>query len=180
VANEATQPGRDIPNFSTPVVKNPALFHALTRLHTVVESPTDRLEKETFLYATFSHLVTHYGDRTPPSPTRYQESQAVKMALDYLADNRTQNISLDELSSLTGFSPYHFLRVFRNTVGLPPHAYQTQLRIDLAKKMLTQGKEIIDVAHHTGFTDQSHFSHKFKQMVGATPRQYKLAQYARS
>jgi AraC-like DNA-binding protein/quercetin dioxygenase-like cupin family protein len=178
VANEVTQPGRDIPNFSTPVVQNPAFFHTLTRLHTVIESPADRLEKETFLYATFSHLVTHYSDRTPPPSTRFKKSQAVKLALDYLTDNRTQNVSLDKLSSLTGLSAYHFLRVFRNTVGLPPHAYQTQLRINLAKQMLAQGKEIIDVAHDTGFTDQSHFSNKFKQMVGATPRQYKLAQHS--
>jgi AraC-like DNA-binding protein len=100
------------------------------------------------------------------------------VALDYLADNLAENISLSELSSLTGFSAYHFLRIFRDTVGLPPHAYQTQLRINRAKKLLAGGKDIVQVAYDTGFTDQSHFSHKFKQMVGATPRQYKLAQYA--
>ena len=178
VANDVTQPRRDIPNFSTPVIQNPTFFHTLTRLHTVIESPTGKLEKETFLYTTFSQFVTHYGDRTPQPSSRYREPQTVKLALDYLVDNLTQNISLDDLSALTGLSAYHFLRVFRNTVGLPPHAYQTQLRINRAKRMLAQGKEIVDVAYGTGFTDQSHFSNKFKRIVGATPRQYKLAQHA--
>jgi AraC-like DNA-binding protein len=177
LAEESTKSSWDIPNFSTPVVKNPPLFHSLAQLHTTIESQADKLEKESIIYTTFTQLITNFSDRTPRPVKRYQESQSVKLALDYLTDNLTKNISLDELSSLTGFSAYHFLRVFRNTVGLPPHAYQTQLRINQAKKLLADGEDIVQVAYETGFTDQSHFSNKFKRMVGATPRQYKLAQY---
>ena len=178
LAEESTKFEWDIPNFSTPVVQHPALFHLLAQLHNTVESPASRLEKESFIYSTFTRLITDYSDRTPRPLMGYQESRSVKLALGYLTDNLAKNISLDELSSLTGLSSYHFLRVFRDTMGLPPHAYQTQLRINRAKKLLADGKDIVQVAYDTGFTDQSHFSNKFKQLVGATPRQYKLAQYA--
>lgn len=177
LAEKSTKFNGDIPNFSIPVVQHPGLFRSLAQLHTVIESSAGKLEKESFIYATFTQLITDYSDRTPRPSVRYQESQAVKLALAYLTDNLAENISLDVLSSLTGFSAYHFLRVFRNTVGLPPHAYQTQLRINRAKKLLAGGEDIVQVAYDTGFTDQSHFSNKFKRLVGATPRQYKLAQY---
>jgi len=177
IAEESTKSGWDIPNFSTPVVQQPTLFHSLIQLHSVIESPAGKLEKESYLNATFTQLINEHSDRTPQTSIP-RESRSIKTALDYLTDNLTKNVSLNELSSLAGFSAYHFLRVFRDTVGLPPHAYQTQLRINLAKRLLAGGKEIIDVAHDTGFTDQSHFSNKFRRLVGATPRQYKLAQHA--
>ena len=178
IANEVTPRRSDIPSFSAPVIQNPIFFYALAHLHSLLESPTSKLEKESSVYTIFTQLIAHYSDRTPKSRTRNKEPHAVKIALEYLGDNVAQNISLEELSTLTGLSAYHFLRVFRNTVGLPPHAYQTQLRINLAKRLLVEGEEIIQVAYDTGFTDQSHFSNKFKRVVGATPRQYKLAQQA--
>lgn len=176
LAEENTTSKRDIPNFSIPLIQHPALFHALAQLHTVIESGAGKLEKESFIWATFSQLITDYSDRKAQLSARYREPHAVKIALDYLTDNLAANISLHELSSLSGFSAYHFLRIFRDTVGLPPHAYQTQLRINRAKKLLAEGEDIVQVAYDTGFTDQSHFSNKFKRLVGATPRQYKLAQ----
>lgn len=178
LAEESTKSKRDIPNFSIPLIQHPALFRSLAQLHNTIESSAGKLEKESSIYATFTQLIIGYSDRKSQRSRRYKKSQAIKLALDYLTDNLADNISLNELSSLTGFSAYHFLRVFRDTVGLPPHAYQTQLRINRAKKLLADGKDIVQVAYDTGFTDQSHFSHKFKQLVGATPRQYKLAQYA--
>lgn len=176
LVEENTKSRGNIPNFSTPLIRQPALFRSLLQLHTVIESPVNKLEKESFIYATFTQLITNYSDRKVQPSVRHQKSQMIKPALDYLTDNLTQNITLDELSTLTGFSTYHFLRVFRDTVGLPPHAYQTQLRINRAKKLLAGGKDIVQVAYDTGFSDQSHFSNKFKRLVGATPRQYKLAQ----
>ena len=178
IADEATSRRGDIPSFSDPVIQNPTFFHALAHLHSLLESPTNKLEKESSVYTIFTQLIAHYGNRTPTSRARDKEPHAVKIALEYLSDNVAQNISLEELSALTNLSAYHFLRVFRNTVGLPPHAYQTQLRINLAKRLLAQGEDIVQVAYDTGFTDQSHFSNKFKRVVGATPRQYKLAQHS--
>lgn len=176
LAEQTTKLKGDIPDFSTPVVRHPPLFRSLVQLHAVIESPTDKLEKESFIYTIFTQLITDYGDQKSQQPIQNQESQAVKVALDYLADHLSKNISLNELSALSGFSTYHFLRMFRNSVGLPPHAYQTQLRINRAKKLLANGEDIVQVAYDTGFTDQSHFSNKFKRLVGATPRQYKFAQ----
>jgi AraC-like DNA-binding protein len=63
--------------------------------------------------------------------------------------------------------------VFRQAVGLPPHAYQLQLRLSHARNLLAQGFPISYVAHETGFFDQTHFTKQFKRHVGVTPGTYR-------
>jgi AraC-like DNA-binding protein len=55
---------------------------------------------------------------------------------------------------------------------MPPHAYQTQVRILQAKRLFRKGWSIEQVAIETGFVSQSHFGSHFKQLIGLTPRQY--------
>jgi transcriptional regulator GlxA family with amidase domain len=55
---------------------------------------------------------------------------------------------------------------------MPPHAYQIQVRLLRAKKLLRSGRHPADVAYATGFADQSHFSRHFKRLMGLTPARY--------
>ena len=81
-------------------------------------------------------------------------------------------MALQELSVRVGISPSHLNRRFGAEVGLPPHRYQLQLRIDAAKARLAAGVPIVQVAADLGFSDQSHFTRLFTRIVGATPAQY--------
>lgn len=83
-------------------------------------------------------------------------------------------LSLEELANLSPFSASRFPRMFRNIVGLTPHAYLTQFRIELATSLLRSGTPLIDVANTLGFTDQSHFTKKFKCILGITSGQYTI------
>jgi len=83
-----------------------------------------------------------------------------------------QPLALQELSVRVGISPSHLNRRFGAEVGLPPHRYQLQLRIDAAKTRLAAGEPIVQVAADLGFSDQSHFTRLFTRIVGATPAQY--------
>lgn len=71
-------------------------------------------------------------------------------------------------------SSYHLCRTFKQIVGLPPHRYQTQLRINRAKKLLLEGKFISYTATEVGFFDQSHFHRYFKRIIGVSPKKYKV------
>jgi len=55
---------------------------------------------------------------------------------------------------------------------MPPHAFQTQVRIARAKNLLREGHSISHVATMTGFVDQSHLTRHFKRLVKLTPGQY--------
>ena len=79
-----------------------------------------------------------------------------------------------ELAHACGVSPTHLPRVFRQSHGLTPLAYQNQLRVELAKRLLAEGVPIARVSAEAGFADQSHLNRVFRRYAGATPRQYKL------
>jgi AraC-like DNA-binding protein len=63
-------------------------------------------------------------------------------------------------------------RVFTKEIGMPPHAFQTQVRISEAKKLIRAGWPLSTVAAMTGFADQSHFIRHFKRLLKITPGEY--------
>ena len=88
VADEATTQRRDLPNFSLPIIQNDTFFHALTNLHSLVESPTGNLEKESYIYTTFSQLITHYSDRDHPAPSAGEPFMIPSLLLPRLSKGR--------------------------------------------------------------------------------------------
>ncbi|HEU6437453.1 MAG TPA: AraC family transcriptional regulator [Nitratidesulfovibrio sp.] len=109
----------------------------------------------------------------PPEPTAPLDTTAIVEAVrSHLRDHLADPVRLDDLARLAGRSRCHLLRMFQQATGLPPHAYQTQLRVEAAKDLLAAGHAISHVAAETGFSDQSHFSRVFRDLTGATPRQY--------
>jgi AraC family transcriptional regulator len=94
----------------------------------------------------------------------------LQRALEYILDNLGQNLSLTELAGVAHLSPYHFSRLFKQTIGMAPHQYVLQQRLDRAKRLLVESQmPIAHVASHLGFSDQSHFSYHFKRVFGVTP-----------
>jgi AraC-like DNA-binding protein len=169
--------GRDrgVPAFATPVIHDPALAAQLLQLHRALEGrATTRLERESRLLWTLAQLITRHAD-APHSPHEVgREPAVVRQARDYLAAHRTEPVSLDDLADQVQLSPFHLLRVFRAAVGMPPHAYQIQLRVARAKELLRAGMPIAAVAVEVGFVDQSHLTRHFKRLVGVPPGRYRV------
>jgi AraC-like DNA-binding protein len=94
------------------------------------------------------------------------------LALAHLADNFAGNCSLAELAALSGVDRFHLLRAFRRRLGLPPHLYQTQLRLRHARRLMLAGETAAMAAAAAGFSDQSHLIRKFKSAYGITPAEY--------
>ncbi|CAN5391355.1 hypothetical protein BH20ACI1_BH20ACI1_09690 [soil metagenome] len=108
-----------------------------------------------------------------PSGFEYKKHPAcVKLAREYLDANFVRSVSLGELSLVAGVGKYYLCREFRRMVGIPPHQYQIQMRINSARKLLLQDKTTAGIAQELGFYDQSHFGKNFKRLVGITPQSY--------
>jgi AraC-like DNA-binding protein len=166
--------GRDLEiswTFDSPV-NDPALFRALLNLHRKLEQKISRLEQESIFVSTMVFLFERQNHGYPLLPPAGREAGYVKLAQDYLKSHYAENVSLDQLTSVTNLSPYYLLRVFHEQAGCPPHEYQTQLRVAHAKKLIRDGNSLLEAALETGFFDQSHFSRNFKRIVGVTPGQY--------
>lgn len=163
----------DLPLFSTPVIERSDLFQQLFCLHTKLVQSDSPLEQESEFIAVMARLITRHASAnlaSLPSERRY-----IKIAREYLEAFYMEDLSLRQLATICGVSPFHLLRTFRDEIGLPPFEYQNQLRIAEAKKLLRVGWSIADAAVEIGFVDQSHLTRQFKRIVGVTPGRYSSA-----
>ena len=159
-----------LPYFSDVVVYHPDWGKQLSRLHSQLNSNLDHLCQETALVETFAKLAHHFGRTAPIKNGR--EPEAIQQIKAYLHAHYQNNISIDELAELTHLNRAYMIRSFRKSVGMPPYTYLLQIRIEEAKKQLSAGHSIADVAQMVGFVDQSHFTRRFKNIVGTTPYQF--------
>jgi AraC-like DNA-binding protein len=103
------------------------------------------------------------------------EHAAVRRAVALLRERWNERVSLAELSAGAGLSPFELARRFREQTGLPPHAFQLDLRIARARALLAAGHPPAAVAAVCGFADQPHLTRAFKRAVGVTPARYARA-----
>jgi AraC-like DNA-binding protein len=97
-----------------------------------------------------------------------------RRAINRLQDSIDENISLSELASEVGLSPYHFARAFKKSVGMAPHQYQIHLRMELAQSLLVSSPLMIGgIAQKVGYNDLSYFTRLFHRRFGMTPRDYR-------
>ncbi len=165
-----------IPFFPEPVIDDATLAHEIAQLHRALERSDDRLERESRLLLAFGRLVQRHAEACPiilPTPTH--DDQAIQRVRSLLHDRYNERVTLAELAEGAGFSPFHLLRLFHARVGLPPHAYLTQVRVHRAKELLAHGLAVAKVAALVGFTDQSHLTRHFKRIVGVPPGVYRAA-----
>lgn len=93
----------------------------------------------------------------------------VFLAVDYLHDLGGKNISLQELASAVAMSPYYFNRCFKLLVGMSPKQYLLHLRLETAKQLIREGREVAEVAILTDFTDGAALSNAFKKKFHYRP-----------
>ncbi len=135
------------------------------------DTPQEVRERETLSFLKGLVEITTY--KPDEIKTQGKERLTIKAVKDYLRENYGENVSVSELASMVGLSANYLIRTFRKVVGLPPHAYQMQVRIQEAKKALLSCKPIAQVALEAGFFDQSHLNRCFKRILGVTPKQYR-------
>jgi AraC family transcriptional regulator len=89
----------------------------------------------------------------------------------FIDENLDTSLTLDRLAEEAELSKYHFSRVFRQEVGLPPWSFVRRARVDRARGLLELGTSPAAAAVEAGFCDQSHLTRAMKDIVGKTPKQ---------
>lgn len=172
-AAEVAGTHQDIPLFDEPVIYDPAVFERLRLAHLALEQSASAVERETRLLAALTLLIQRHAAPPPVLHPANSDHAALHRAQAYLQEHFAENLSLETLARAANLSPFHLCRLFRDQIGLPPHAYLNQVRVNRAKSLLKPGLPIADVALATGFVDQSHLSRAFKRIVGVAPGQYR-------
>lgn len=120
------------------------------------------------------HLLRNYCT-TKPKLSSYVDGLSrsnLQQVKEYVNPNLDRDVKLIDLAAVTQMSSYHFLRLFKQSVGITPHQYILQCRIEKARYLLQHSKlSIAEIAIRVGFCDQSHLTRYFKRAVGVTPKQ---------
>ncbi len=165
-----------LPWFLPGCIPNSPLAPSLASLHScLADSAIDILQKESALLHWLTDFIEQYNSQKVSSCKIGQEPQAISRILDYLQNNFSAPVSLQTLAKIVHLSPYYLLHTFEKNVGLPPHLYQQQLRIEKSKELLAMNQPPSQVAITIGFVDQSHFTRQFKKITGLTPAGYQKA-----
>lgn len=169
---EGLSSGLFVPYFPEPVVYDPELAQQLRLVFNTLAQSNNALLRETLVYGTLVKLVARHSKTRLEWEPKTRSQRQLLLVKELLDDLPQADVSLEDLSKLAGLSPYYLARSFQRQFGLPPHAYQIQARLRMAKQLLRQGMKISQVAQETGFHDQSHFHRHFKRTLGVTPKQF--------
>ncbi len=103
--------------------------------------------------------------------TAYPEINEV---IKYIQDHIDEPLSLDRLARYAAYSPYHFTRIFKERVGVPPHYYISSVRLQKAKNLLlTTELSVRDIGLEAGQQSLGTFTTRFTERVGVSPAQFR-------
>ena len=131
--------------------------------HCTTLEQTFRLLEDT-LCETLMNVLDHLKNR---------EIKPVIYAKHFIEENKGINIKLEELAKNTGFSYTYFSSLFKKETGKTLTEYIQMVRIDTAKKLLTEKeRSISEVAELAGYNDIKFFTRQFKKTLGVSPNEY--------
>lgn len=172
IISDAAGGQQNLPFFPNPMIFDREIIADYLTLHCSGEQAATVLARESALIAMLTKLITHYAVEKPRLTASRKEHTAVQKVREYIIEYHDRNISLEELTGLANLSAFHLTRVFTKGIGMPPHAFQTQVRIAKAKKLIRKGVPLSSVAARTGFADQSHLIRHFRRLLKITPGEY--------
>lgn len=173
---------RDVGLSGTPAFRQARLDDArsldgLRHLHRLLETSESLLERQSAVVQVFGTLLRQHALVLPAGQPGGHEPRAVRVVREYLDGHYGENVSLDELASLSSLNRAYLMRVFRRAVGVPPYRYLIFRRVEEAKRLLRSGTPPAQAALMVGFSDQSHLNLHFTRLLNVTPGRYARSHY---
>lgn len=100
--------------------------------------------------------------------------QAVKHCVEYMQDHLAEDVTLEKLGEISGYSSLHVRRLFLRDTMCSPHEYLSRMRMAKARRMLADSDVVVSrIAVECGFSSESYFQMLFKKVNGCTPGEYR-------
>ncbi len=112
----------------------------------------------------FYEGVTHYTPLTA-------HTLAVERVIQTMHTHLQELLTLEDLASIAYLSPFHFNRIFRGLIGIPPCEFLSALRFQAARRLLlTTSLSVTDICFEVGYSSIGSFTSRFTRLVGLSPR----------
>ncbi len=163
----------DLPGFSRNILADSDLIRwFLTLHHALDDGHADRLRRRELLVGALGQLARRYGDGGGRVPIAPRDRALLNSVIEVMRDRHPGHVTLADLAAVAGLTQFQLIGLFRNGVGMTPHAYLTQIRLESARAALLRAMPIAEAATRAGFYDQAALTKIFKRCYGITPLQF--------
>jgi AraC family transcriptional regulator len=167
----------DLPGAPRLLFEDETLWHTALKLKTFVDSSAGDPIYFRSLGTLLIHEVARFTCGMPSIQPQLQGGLAPwqqRLATAYIQEHLNEQIPIGTLAQLVRLSPYHFCRVFKQSLGMPPHRYQTNRRVEHAKILLAnRAGSITEIGLAVGFSRPNAFATAFRKATGITPTDYR-------
>ncbi|MEV0396405.1 helix-turn-helix transcriptional regulator [Polymorphospora rubra] len=150
---------------AAPTLHDARAVVAARHVHAALRSPADTMAVEHGIHE-LRELARAHLDRLPSTAHDVPLARRLRELLD---GRLTESLTIAEAARTLGAHPNHLMRAFSRAYGIPPHRYVTGRRVDLARRLLLNGRTPAAAAVEAGFHDQSHLTRHFRKVLGTTP-----------
>lgn len=106
-------------------------------------------------------------------PTNNSTYDQIVKAIKYIDENFKDHPSIDEVAKNIGMSKYHFIRVFKDYVGVTPKQFLHSVTLNYAKEHIKESKSILESSLDIGLSSTSRLHELFVNLIGVTPKEWK-------
>lgn len=125
------------------------------------------------LYAAIETVLQRDVDTDGSTESRVPAAR-LKRVIEYMEENLSRNLTLDDLAAIAGLSSAHFSRNFRGVFNESPHRFLVGRRIARACRLLLETEHSLnEVAAQVGYESQSYFTTLFRRETGETPASFR-------
>ena len=139
----------------------------------------DELYVDSLAQMIAAHLARNHSSRSRRAHTAAVDQISgwrMRRLAEFIEENLASDLTLQALAEQIKLSPIYLIRAFKATVGVAPHQYVLQRRLERAKSLLQSTHlSLAEVAWRSGFCSQSHLSGWFRRSVGVSPAAYRQA-----
>lgn len=167
----------ELPSLRTPqctrVFADARLWGETAALHQAIMNNAEPLVVEQQALQTFARLLVHCRVLPDLAQDAKRNRPGLQRMIDFIRERHRDKVTLEDLAGVGRCSEMHVLRQFKVGMGMTPHRYLTQVRLEQARRLIGAGLPLADAALQAGFADQSHLTRNFRRRYGVTPATYR-------
>ena len=153
-----------------PVIKN--ILFELESTDKNQEFGSDILKNALFLQLIVYLNRISLGIENDKEQPDIQYDKTIARILQYVNENLSGDLSMDNLASIFFLSKYYLMHKFKQHTGYTLHNYILQKRLLVANSLIKEGKSITTACVESGFNDYSNFVRSFKKLFGHSPKKH--------
>jgi AraC-like DNA-binding protein len=166
---------QQLPCFTRNLFTDRDLIDDFLALHAACDGLEDQEARHHLMVATFGKLFGRHGSGGVRMPKTPMDGELMRRAMLLVHERFAEPLLLEDLASALQLTSFQLIGLFKRTIGLTPHAYLTQVRLNNACWLLKRGSPPADAAMASGFYDQSAMNRHFKRCYAITPLQFARA-----